>query len=238
MLIQGPHESGGTLEPARDKAGESSMAEKKAASTGGIDLAVDKNEAAAEVLRTKKALKAAIDGLSGENRRTRQYCASVISIASETDIDRFQPYAPELIDALHRPEAQTRWEILRVLTRLICIDARAIDKALAGAEASLYDEDSGVARLEAFRLMCAYGATTETRSEKVWPFIDEALQCYHGDPEFDAMLAATLEFTKGSASKEVRKAIAARMKFDAENAKGPLKVRSQQILTEARKRRS
>ncbi len=80
-----------------------------------------------------------------------------------------KPYAPELADALHRPESQTRWEVLGTFEVLVPVDARLVDKALPAAETALHDEESGVVRLAAFRLLCTYGATTAHRSERVWP---------------------------------------------------------------------
>ena len=85
-------------------------------------------------------------------------------------------------------------------------------------------------RLAALRFLCKIGATTENRSEKTWPLIDEAIQCYHGDLEFGDMLVAVVEYSQGKLSDSVKAALAERMAFDAANSKGSLQRRAQQIL--------
>jgi hypothetical protein len=155
------------------------------------------------------------------------------------DIDPalLKPYAGELTDALHRPESQTRWEVLGTFEKLVPVDARLVDKALGGAETALHDEESGVVRLAAFRLMCSYGATTAHRSDRVWPLIDEAIRCYHGDAEYPAMLTSVIELVTGGASDAVKIAAAERMLFDSENGKGLLKRRSTSVVQAAPKKR-
>jgi hypothetical protein len=95
-----------------------------------------------------------------------------------------------------------------------------------------------VVRLAAFRLLCAYGATTEKRSERVWPLVDEAIRCYHGDPEFPAMLVSVYRLTSGNSSDEVKLAAAERLVFDAENRKGLIGRRARQIVACAPKKRA
>ena len=80
------------------------------------------------------------------------------------------------------------------------------------------------------RFFCAYGATTEKRSENVWPLIDEAIQCYHGDVEFNDMLNAVAEFATGKLSEHVKEALVERMSFDAHNGRGVLKRKAQTII--------
>jgi hypothetical protein len=80
------------------------------------------------------------------------------------------------------------------------------------------------------RFLCKLGSTTENRSDKAWPLIDEAIQCYHGDLEFQEMLVAVIGFSEGKLSQNVRGELAARMKFDADNGHGALKNRAQQII--------
>ncbi len=196
----------------------------------------DKTELAAAAPKSKKLLKEIVDALAGEDRRSRQFAASVVHEIGAEHPELLKTYAPELADALHRPESQTRWEVLGTFEELISVDARLVDKALAGAETALHDEESGVVRLAAFRLLCAYGATTAHRSERVWPLIDEAIRCYHGDAEFPAMLTSVYEMVTGNASDEVKLAAAERMSFDAENAKGLLKRRASRIVAAAPKK--
>lgn len=174
--------------------------------------------------------------LSGASRRTRQNAAAMLAAFAKTDADKLVPYGAELVDALNRPEAQTRWECLDALTELVAHDSRLCDKAVAGAETALFDEDSGPLRLAAMRFLCRLGTTTENRSEKIWPLIDEAIQCYHGDLEFHDMLDAVSDFAAGKLSAAVRDELIARMSFDARNGKGGLKRRAQQIVDNAQQK--
>lgn len=80
------------------------------------------------------------------------------------------------------------------------------------------------------RFLCKLGATTENRSEKIWPLLDEAIQCYHGDFEYQDMLVAIISFSEGKLSPAVKEGLRARVTFDAEHGKGALKRRSQQII--------
>ena len=90
----------------------------------------------------------------------------------------------------------------------------------------------------AFRLMCSYGATTSHRSDRVWPLVDDAIRCYHGDAEFPAMLTSLIAMVTANAADSVKIAAADRMLFDAENAKGLLKRRASSIVAAAPKRRA
>lgn len=168
--------------------------------------------------------------LSVGARRDRQIAAAAILLVAKDDSSRLVPYGSRLVDALNRPEAQTRWECLDALTLLVEHDSRTCDKAILGAETALFDEESGPVRLAAMRFLCKLGSTTPTRSEKVWPLIDEGIQCYHGDFEFNDMLGAIADFSMGKLDGSVKKALKERMEFDAVNGKGTLKKRAQQII--------
>ena len=170
------------------------------------------------------------EALGGSSRRARQQAAHVLSEAAAADPNEVLPFADALVDALNRPEAHTRWECLEALSSLIPVDSRACDKAIPGAELALFDEESGPLHLSALRFLCRLGATTENRSEKVWPLIDEAIQCWHGDLEFQDMLVAVNEFSQGKLSPSVKAALSERMSFDATNGKGALKRRAAQIV--------
>jgi hypothetical protein len=196
----------------------------------------DRHEMAEKAAKSQKFLRTVVDALAGDDRRLRQVAASVVHEVATMDASLLRDHSGALADALHRPESQTRWEVLGTFEELVAVDARLVDKSLSGAEAALHDEESGVVRLAAFRLLCAYGATTAFRSEKVWPLIDEAIRCYHGDPEFPAMLSAVYKMVQGGASDEVKNAAADRMFFDAENGKGLLKRRATRIVECAPKR--
>ncbi len=184
---------------------------------------------AEKALKSKKQLEAYVAALGGSSRRERQQSAAILAAIAKEKPELLEPHSKSIIDALNRPEAQTRWECLDALTELVAVDARPCERAVPGAETALYDEDSGPLRLAAMRFLCRYGSTTENRSEKVWPLIDECIQCYHGDLEFQDMLIAVVDFSAGKLSSQVKEELAARMKFDAENGKGMLKKRASQI---------
>jgi hypothetical protein len=207
-------------------------AAKKAASESQIvfDTSSDRAAVAEQAISDKKILGALVDNLSTDARRVRQFSAAAINSIAEQQPEVLVSYIPQIADALHRPEAQTRWEVLEALSRLVELNPEAADDALSGAEVSLYDEESGSARLAAVRFLSAYGALDNRRSARVWPLLDEAIQCYHGDPEFQDMLVAITGFAGGRLKKEVRVSLASRMEFDAKNSKGSLKRRAGQIV--------
>ncbi len=192
--------------------------------------AQDAKQLAEEAVGNKKNLANLISTLSSGSRRERQQAASAIALVAKSAPAEVAPHIGDLVDALNRPEAQTRWEALETLALMVPQDTRACEKAIEGAETALFDEDSGPVRLAAMRFLCAYGATTENRSEKIWPLIDEGIQCYHGDLEFQDMLLAVTDFSCGKLSSEVKAKLAERMRFDAENGKGALQKRAAQIV--------
>lgn len=197
----------------------------------------DRHEVAARAIDEAPVLAAVIEALGGESRRLRQFASSVVHEVALHDPVQLKPHAAELADALHRPESQTRWEVLGTFEKLVPIDARLLDKALDGAETALHDEESGVVRLAAFRMLSAYGATTAHRSQRVWPVLAEAVRCYHGDTEFPAMLSGVYRIVSGNASDEVKLSAAELMAFDAESGKGLLKRRATRIVACAPKKR-
>lgn len=188
-----------------------------------------------EAIANPAALNELIEALSGGSRRGRQQAAKVIAAVAAANSEILVPHAAALVDALERPEAQTRWECLDTLAQLVPLDGRTCEKAVPGAETALFDEDSGPLRLAAMRFLCRLGATTEKRSEKVWPLIDEGIQCWHGDLEFQDMLIAIIDFSQGKLAPEVKVALADRMRFDATNGRGMLKKRAIQIVENCEK---
>ena len=194
------------------------------------DKAQEAAKAAESALRDDGKLTELTDALSGGSRRARQNAASALAIVAKESPEVLTAHGTAFVDALNRPEAQTRWECLDILTTLVDHDSRTCDRAVPGAEAALFDEESGLVRLAALRFLCKLGATTENRSEKIWPLLDEAIQCCHGDLEFQDMLIAVSDFSMGKLTPLVKEELGARMKFDAENGKGALKRRSQQIV--------
>jgi hypothetical protein len=95
-----------------------------------------------------------VSALAGARRRSRQEAAHHLALMAHEDASQLLPYAEELIDALYRPEAQTRWEVFDALSEVAQLDADAVAEGYDGAEASLFDEDSAKVRLGAFRFLC------------------------------------------------------------------------------------
>lgn len=171
-----------------------------------------------------------VEELAGSSRRRRQEVAHKIATVAHTDANMVTPFVGSLMDALERPEAQTRWEVLDALTALVDEHAEEVAPAFEAAETALFDEDSAPVRLAGFVFLCRFGATSEERSDQVWPLLDEAIQCYHGDPEYRDMLVALLAFVQGAASAATKAALAERLKFDAENGASYVKSFSVQII--------
>ena len=171
-----------------------------------------------------------IEELSGASRRRRQEVAHQLAIAAKAHPQIMLPHVDALVDALYRPEAQTRWEVLDALSAVADVDADAVAEAYDGAEASLFDDGSATVRLAAFVFLCRLGASSPERSDQVWQLLDEAIQCYHGDAEYRDMLVALLGLARGDASEATKQALAARVRFDAESGSGYIKTFSAEIL--------
>lgn len=172
-----------------------------------------------------------VAALAGPSRRGRQEAAHEVALAAEADPQALVPFAEQLMDGLQRPEAQTRWELLNALAEVATVDAALVAGAMDDAEAALFDEDSSMVRLAGFRFISREGASSPDRSAEAWDLLDEAVQCYHGDPEFREMLAALLEFAQGNISDDVKKKVRDRVAFDAEKSSMPfIKSYSEQIV--------
>lgn len=197
-----------------------------------VDPSIEKAEYVNQALADADILAALVDSLRGESRRARQFSATIIAQIAREKPEMLVTDISSIVDALHRPEAQTRWEALDALYELVGLGTDECAKAIDGAEVSLYDEDSGPARLSAFRFLCALGSKDSKLAAKVWPNIDEGIQCYHGDPEFQDMLNELVLFAQATDNPKVCAELAERMSFDATNGKGPLK-RKATIIVEA-----
>jgi len=186
----------------------------------------DENEGAL----TPEVIDELIGALSGANRRRRQDASHRIALVAHGKPEALVAHAAELVDALERPEAQTRWEVLDALAEVARVDATAVEGAYEGAEVSLFDEGSSAVRLAAFKFLASCGQTSPERSERAWPLLSEAIQCYHGDSEYHGMLVSLLDFAQGDISADVAASVAERVGFDAENGTGYIKSYSAQIL--------
>ena len=107
-----------------------------------------------------------VQELGCPTRRIRQFAARVLHLLAERDPQRVEPCVPALIEALDRPEAQTRWEALDALTALATTCPEQLGDTFEGAETALFDEISSTLRYAAFRLLCVWGATSVERSRE------------------------------------------------------------------------
>ena len=177
-----------------------------------------------------------IEHLSGASRRRRQEVGFEIAAIAHTAPELLEEHIDALIDALYRPEAQTRWEVLDALTQLAALYGEKTYGAFEGAEMSLFDEDSATVRLAAFLFLCRYGASAPERSDEAWPILDEAIQCFHGDAEYHDMLGGLRELAQGELSPACAKALSDRVGFDAENGTSFIKTYSAEIIKSLKER--
>lgn len=232
--------------PAAKESADKKVAAKKTSTKKPAAKKASKEETSAPVSPTKKDSKSKaltatqkkeiesfIESLSNPSRRRRQEAAHEIAEIAQTTPEAFAGRVEDLIDALYRPEAQTRWEILAALASLSESYGNEVIKAFDGAEASLFDDTSSTVRLAAFLFLTRYGATSQKHSDQAWPLLNEAIQCYHGDAEYYDMLVGTLNFAKGAISKETKAALKERFAFDAENATGYIQKFSAEIVAAA-----
>jgi hypothetical protein len=201
-----------------------------------IDTQDERKKAAAEAIADEKLISQLAEMVAGSSRTHRQKAASTIAIISNLDASLLFPYVDEIASGLTRPEAQTRWEVLHALDQMGKAGQRYGEGVLVAAEDALYDEKNGVVRESAFHFFCGYGGASPENSEEVWPQIDEAIQCYHGNPEFADMLTQLVAFAEADISLSTSAALAQRMKFDSENASGTLRMRSEQVVAAHRQR--
>ena len=213
-------------EPSKEKAS-------KGESSAPVSPAKKDSKSKGLTAAQKKEIESFIESLSNPSRRRRQEAAHEIAEIAQTAPEAFEGRVEDLIDALYRPEAQTRWEILAALASLSESYGNEVIKAFDGAEASLFDDTSSTVRLAAFLFLTRYGATSQKHSDQAWPLLNEAIQCYHGDAEYYDMLVGTLNFAKGAVSKETKAALKERFAFDAENATGYIQKFSAEIVAAA-----
>ncbi|MFR7651650.1 MAG: hypothetical protein ACLUYK_10420, partial [Eggerthella lenta] len=70
---------------------------------------------AEEAFGNERKFKQLVGALSGPSRRERQNAAAALSFFAKDHPDLMIPFGAAVIDALNRPEAQTRWECLDIL---------------------------------------------------------------------------------------------------------------------------
>ena len=225
-----------TKKPVAKKASKEESPKEKASrgeSSASVNPTKKDSKSKGLTAAQKKEIESFIESLSNPSRRRRQEAAHEIAEIAQTTPEAFEGRVEDLIDALYRPEAQTRWEILAALASLSESYGNEVIKAFDGAEASLFDDTSSTVRLAAFLFLTRYGATSQKHSDQAWPLLSEAIQCYHGDAEYYDMLVGTLNFAKGAVSKETKAALKERFAFDAENATGYIQKFSAEIVAAA-----
>ncbi len=214
------------------------MAEEMGIEVDAIAVEIAESEAleaeSADPSYTPELVETLIEGLSGFSRRRRQEVGFELVAIAHTAPELLEGHIDALIDALYRPEAQTRWEALDALTALVPLYGEKTFGAFEGAETSLFDEGSATVRLAAFLFLCRYGAFAPERSDEAWPLLDEAIQCFHGDAEYHDMLGGLLELAQGSISPACADALAERVGFDADNGTSFIKTYSAEIIKAVR----
>lgn len=168
--------------------------------------------------------------LSGSSRRARQEASKTLAAIAKVDPVPLLDHAQVIVEALSVPEAQTRWQCLEALSCLSEVAPEAVRDGLDGAQDALFDEGSASARVAAFRFLARYGKNSAEDSVEVWPVMSEALQCFHGDPEYREMLVCLCEFAKGRLDPDVRSSLIARMEFDANGDRGMIRAYAHEIV--------
>lgn len=171
--------------------------------------------------------------LSGRSRKERQIAAHAFAVASVSVPEKVAAYADVLVSAVGRPEAQTRWESLDALAHIAPYAPEAVAEAFTSAEDCLFEEESGLVRLNAFLYFVSLGMCGPEWSSKAWPLMDEAIQCMHGDEEYPEMLQALVEFVQVDIDPVVRQAIIDRLAFDAQSGKGEASMLARKVIQAA-----
>ena len=169
--------------------------------------------------------------LASPNRSRRQEASHELVAMAHVDAAAMMPIVDDLLQALELPEAQTRWECLDVLSEVVLIDPACAPAAFDGAEEALFDEGATATHLSAFRFLARYGSLDVEASRRSWPLMREAIQCYHGGPEYREMLVCLRDFARGSIASEVGEDLAKRMGFDAKNGSGFYRAYSAEICS-------
>lgn len=171
--------------------------------------------------------------LCGRSRKERQIAAHAFAVAAQAVPDQVACHVDALVSAVSRPEAQTRWEALDALARVVPYCPEEAFEAFDAVQDCLFEEESGLVRLNAFLFLVALGSCGPEWSNKTWPLIDEAIQCLHGDEEYPAMLRALVDFVKADIDPAVRQALIDRLAFDAQSGKGLASKLAREVIQAA-----
>lgn len=173
--------------------------------------------------------------LEGTNRLERQEASRLLAVMAQQDAALVVPATSALVSALTLPEAQTRWECLNALSEVAQVRPEVAQDAFVGAEDALFDEESSLVRVAAFRFFARLGAQSPAYSRRAWPLMGEAIQCYHGDAGYREMVASLRDFAQGCLAAEVREALAERMEYDAKYGRGFVRSHALEICALAEK---
>lgn len=200
---------------------------KKIATPTGIQGT--KAELGQRALKEKRLLKQLVSALSGPDRSLRSLAAGALHEVACASPQLLLPHGAALIDALDRPEVHTRWETLGVLETLATVDTRLVEKAVPAAIECLHDTESIVVRIAAYRLLAAWGSTTEVRAARIWPLLSDAARIYHGDSEYGAMLGGVVTLLEGAAGDDIKWAAAELFHSDLTNPDRSVSRRAKRI---------
>lgn len=171
-----------------------------------------------------------VENLQGRSRRSRQEASQILARLAKDDPESVADHADALIAALEVHEAQTRWQCLEALADIARVAPESILEGFDGAEAALFEEGSPSMRVAAFRFMVCYSMVSPERSAEAWPIMAEALQCYHGDPEYRDMLICLRDLVGADLDANVRANLLSRMAFDSKQGRGLVRAYATDIM--------
>lgn len=172
-----------------------------------------------------------VSDISSNSRLSRQKAASTFSKLARVEPERVLAHLDLLFAALDCKEARTKAAVLETLAVLSAHDSSLVEKVYDYAEEALFDDDDGSLRLMGMFFLCKAGAVNQQASLRAWPLIDEALQCFHGEPEFCDMLTFVSEYAATLEDSSIKEGLKSRLSFDAESSSGILRKRAQSILS-------
>ena len=168
--------------------------------------------------------------MAGPSQIKRKNAAKVLYERVKENPEKFKAQIPQFVDALSRPEAQTRWISLDALALLVPVDAKACKAAVEGAEEALFDERTALIRESAVRFLSRYGASSVQRSKEVWPILKDGLQQFHGEIDYDRILKRITVFAGGNLDANVKKDFRKVTKEISNSVGGATKERLNRIL--------
>ncbi len=215
-----------------------SSGEARTEGAGADETAEGLSPEAQAALKSKKATGQLMARLSSDKKADRAAAAKTVHEVSCASPEAVQPHVDAMVAALEHSEPQTRWELLGALEEVACSSPKLLDKAVVPATACLHDTGSSVVRVAAFRMLAQYGGSSKRRAEQVWPLLDEALRCYHGDSEYPGMLAGLVLMVDGRAPDAVKQEAADLVEPDASHPRAAISRRARQVFSVATSGRS